>query len=102
MKPSDKSLKIADQDAETPVNYCPICGKKLDRATMVSKTGESAEPTPGALTVCIDCGGWLVFRKDLSLRRMDEQDILAMDSETHQILRTVSRVVKEIKHPEKD
>jgi hypothetical protein len=90
-------MKFADKSAVMPTNYCPICGKKLDRAGLVSKTGEYGEPSPGALTVCFGCGGWLVFRKDLSLRKMDAEDIRQIDSETHQMLMTISRAIKEVK-----
>lgn len=89
-------IRLADYDAVTTLTYCPICGHKLDRATCVSRDGESADPKPGDATVCIDCAGWLIFNKDLSLRKMDHLDIRDLTPEQHLYLMAVTKVVKKV------
>jgi hypothetical protein len=89
-------LRIAEEAARIATHYCPICGKKLDAASCVSREGKYAQPKSGDYTVCIDCGGWLAFKEDLSLRKLDWMDIRDMPNEAHLALSRVSRVVKEI------
>lgn len=40
---------------------CPWCGQKI-------ATEESKHPSSGDVVMCIDCGRWSVFSKDLFLR----------------------------------
>jgi hypothetical protein len=68
----------------------------MDRASCVNSKGSYAEPSAGDYTVCIRCGGWLAFKKDLTLRKLDAMDIRDMPNEAHLALVRVSRVVKEI------
>lgn len=47
---------------------CPNCGHTLNGATSI---GHEQDPTPGDLTVCIDCASPLEFTPELGLRRID-------------------------------
>jgi len=49
---------------------CPFCAYKLNGAAgMVAVESETAKPSPGDFSVCIECANVLIFDKDLSLRR---------------------------------
>ena len=87
-------MKLADKSARVPATECPICGKKLDAASSVSDTGAYHEPRPGSLTVCVACGGWLIFKADMTYRRMNADDIGALDSETHSMMMTLTKIVQ--------
>jgi len=50
----------------TPVSPCPWCGHKLDCATALEK---GAKPRRGDITLCIQCGKLMVFKKDLTVRK---------------------------------
>jgi hypothetical protein len=54
----------------TPV-LCPTCGATITAATDLRG---HAEPRAGDLSVCLACGGVLVFTEDLSLRRATRAD----------------------------
>lgn len=51
---------------------CPYCGKTLDAATPAFD--DSAKPKPGDISICIGCGGSLVFANDMSLREMTQRE----------------------------
>jgi hypothetical protein len=65
-------------------SFCPSCGATLDAAT-----GEGA-PSPGAISVCADCGAVTIFSADLTHR-------LPTDAELIEILadEAVSRQIAE-------
>ena len=46
---------------------CPFCAHQLDRV-MAGPTNPNAVPKPDDFTVCIQCGGVLVFGPDLKVR----------------------------------
>jgi hypothetical protein len=48
---------------ETPPNVCLKCRKLLDRASH-----PEAEPEPGDLSICIECGHVMVFDDGLRFR----------------------------------
>lgn len=57
---------------------CPACGYRADRTTGVGNA-DGASPTPGALSLCIDCGEWAVFENDfvgLRLRAPSESELV--------------------------
>jgi len=56
-----------------PVSHCPVCGYKMDEASSVAGSNrEEAEkaPSPGAFTMCLNCGEALVFDSNLYLRKL--------------------------------
>jgi hypothetical protein len=52
---------------------CPWCGAKLDCAT-----GFNKRPSPGDLSVCIQCAQANVFKEDLTLRKMTVEEIASL------------------------
>ena len=93
-------LKIAEESAETPRQYCPICEHKIDRASCVSESGEYATPTAGDATVCIRCANWLVFRDDLSMRPMTPEERRELTLEQRAKLVKVTRAVNQSPGPD--
>ena len=48
-------------------SHCPYCGYELDGAT--SPRDQSMMPSPGDVSICIECGGICLFTADLRLRK---------------------------------
>ena len=70
---------------------CPFCGKQLDRATCPK---EDAAPVEGDLTVCVGCGGVMVFGKELVLRRASQEELDELDDVSRLNLVRVSQALK--------
>lgn len=87
---------MADTPSRIPLGECPWCQHKIDAASHVSEPGIFAEPKVGDFNVCIMCGGWLRFGRDLKLHRVDEKDILEMSNEEHGMLSAITKAVREI------
>lgn len=51
---------------------CPWCGERLGLATCVD--GSGAKPKPGDVSVCIRCGGTILFGLGLTLTRGGPKD----------------------------
>lgn len=58
-------------ETRTPVSHCPHCGKRFDAAT--STTGKH-KPKEGDVSICISCGGILIIKKDLTVRRATKEE----------------------------
>lgn len=52
---------------------CPVCRKMLDAASALD--GSNDGPTPGDVTVCINCGMVLKFTQTLGLAIATPQDV---------------------------
>lgn len=65
------SKKTDLDETRTPVNYCPHCGKKFDATS--NMTGKH-KPRKGDVSVCIACGGILIIKKDLTVRRPTKEE----------------------------
>jgi hypothetical protein len=92
-----KSLTEFDRDGVStviPQQPCPSCGYKLNRARAVKEEGL---PSPGDVTVCIECVAWLVFNEALELRVLPLEEIEALDHETFNDMRKVSRAIMQVK-----
>jgi hypothetical protein len=59
-------------------NVCPWCSTQL---TAASEMGGDAEPSPGDLSVCVECGGLLAFTDQLRLRKATPVDLDDLDPE---------------------
>jgi hypothetical protein len=57
-----KTTRLQDTSA------CPYCAHKLDAAT-AGPANPKAVPSPGDGTICIECGGVLIFAEGLTVRR---------------------------------
>ena len=75
-------------DHVIPKCPCPACGEVQDRAA-----GGEGDPEAGDATVCIKCGNWNSFGKDLTLTAMTEEQIESLTSEEFNLLSKLSRVI---------
>lgn len=73
---------------------CPDCGHRI-----LGHAATDADPGPpqrGDLSVCMGCGGWMVFGDRQEIRSLSEAEIAAMDSGTFLLLQRVGRLRAEI------
>jgi hypothetical protein len=59
-----------------PECFCPTCKHPFDRAT--NGNGIAAAPNPGDVSVCVECGEYLEFNPDMTLRRLPDDEFAAM------------------------
>ena len=64
---------------KVPRSPCPCCGASQD---MASNAGGTMAPTPGAIAICVRCGGVAIFASDLRKRAAVAADFNSMDDET--------------------
>lgn len=86
---------IHPKTAKMKMDTCPSCGRVMDAAT-VADSNRPASPTPGDLSVCIGCGDYLVYKDDLSLRQMTEEESKSLPPETLFELYKIRRAVQNI------
>ena len=53
-------------EARVPPSTCPSCGYEVDAASGVFEP--TAEPRPGDVSICLECGAASVFADDLTVR----------------------------------
>jgi hypothetical protein len=53
---------------ETKPKPCPVCGKANDRLTALD--GTDIAPGKGDVTICLGCGGFLIFTDNLLTQRL--------------------------------
>lgn len=77
----------------TPECRCLSCGHKFNSAASAGKKGY---PTPGDLTMCLNCGAVMIFADDLTVRAMTHQetDELLADTETLNQLKGAAAIIK--------
>jgi hypothetical protein len=73
-------------DTET---RCPYCDHLLDGAWSF----EGATPSPGDLSVCINCAKALVFSDDLRLQPLTVEEFATLNSEEQHNLRQHQRLI---------
>lgn len=54
-----------------PKSACPFCAHELDTAAAID---DRHTPAPGDLTLCINCGEWLVFGEGMSLQKPTDEE----------------------------
>jgi len=77
-----------DPGVMVPTALCPHCGYGFDRASVAE--GEKKEPRPGDISMCISCGGFLVFTDDIRVRKIEERDWQELDAEAMATLLNMS------------
>lgn len=74
--------------SQVPLSSCTSCGYKMDAATSAQNDG--AIPTPGDVTVCINCGAMNEYADDMQLKSLtaSELELLkAQNPEGYQLLK---------------
>ena len=89
-------MKMSDRYAEIPLTECPQCGHRINAASTLSDDGRFAHPHAGDTTVCMDCGAWLVFRDDLSMRLMTADEKVGLEELERQALVQLSRAIEKV------
>ena len=69
---------------------CPCCHHKFDSATAVL---ENAAPTPGDITVCIQCTAALTFTEDGGLRELGQRELDGLALVERDAIAKVSRAI---------
>jgi hypothetical protein len=59
-------------ETRTPATMCWHCDRMLDAAAEITGT---AEPTPGAVSLCLYCGAVGIFGPDLVLQRPTAEEL---------------------------
>ena len=62
-------------DTRVPESSCPNCGKPLDAA--MSTEGDH-KPSPGDMTICMDCRHLCAFAEDMSLRELTDDEVVVV------------------------
>jgi RNase P subunit RPR2 len=72
-----------------PGSPCPHCQRILVTATGIAASREEARPHPGAVTLCDQCGTWLVFTLDMRLRLATPEEIASVDPELRRVAKAI-------------
>lgn len=72
---------------------CPICQTVLDAA---AGNVDDPGPTENDLSVCLYCGGYLVFNKDLTIRALNPSELELLTEEERWVLTHMRAVVKSV------
>lgn len=78
----------------TENNECPGCGTKVNAAT---GTDGVSVPAEGDLSVCFKCGTLLVFKKDLSIRLLELEELVSLDQDVRDELEKIQNYVRGFK-----
>jgi len=73
---------------------CPHCKRMLDAAAV--STGESIEPSPGDVTVCLRCGHPMVFTEAMRVRSMTPEEWQALSEKQRRELLAVRMFAEHI------
>lgn len=74
-----------------PQTKCPACRKEFTAASALH--GEP--PSAGDITVCIECLHWMVFRDDMTVRSMTQNEIDALSpGEFWDVMQLVNMLTK--------
>jgi hypothetical protein len=74
-----------------PESKCPYCGARLNYATPLGEPSNT--PDPGSVSLCIRCCQWLVFDRELKLRKPTQGELVTIKAEP--FLQDVQRKAQE-------
>lgn len=80
---------------EHPARNCPGCDYRMNVSTCVTPGHEIAEPKPGDLSICLNCGMWLEFNDILVPLPMSEAARASLDDQNRTILERASAAIME-------
>jgi hypothetical protein len=80
-----------------PDQACPRCGYKFDRASP-AMPNTAATPSPGDISLCLDCGQILVFNDDArTTHAATSAELADLDFETRATIRKGQRAIAIVK-----
>lgn len=80
----------------TPTSYCASCGYRLDASTSISSV--EIEPSPGDLSVCLNCGDVSEFNDILVCVPCPEETLNKLSPKTKTMLTKLQNIVRERGH----
>jgi len=60
----------------TPPTPCPYCARTID--VSVNAAAPEEKPGPGAISLCLHCGEWVIVTKHMTLRKPTEVEQIAI------------------------
>lgn len=59
---------------------CTACGKSLDSASRMAdgKIDDELMPSPGDITICLQCGHIMAFAEELKLRDLTDEEAISV------------------------
>lgn len=81
---------------QLPAQPCPYCKWPLEATAGIGPgaSGKEALPTKGCRGVCSNCLNWLIFDDNLTVRPMEEADIIALTNDQFQDIVEVSKFLR--------
>lgn len=79
----------------TKLNFCPVCGYKMDLASSMSDDGVDRHPKSGDIGLCLKCGEILCYNDDMSLRESNLDDILQIPPEVMEVVERYQKLIRE-------
>lgn len=67
---------------------CPTCNSRFDSSAPIKN--KLSIPKEGDPSICLYCGAWLTFNKDLSLREITEKDLENFKSEELEVMKRIT------------
>jgi|SRR5579885_2314751 len=88
---------MAERTIRMPETLCPYCQHPLDACTPPFGLDS---PSPGDLSICIQCGGFLEIAPDLKMQALEESKLLhirMIDPEGFKLLMTMRQAVLKVR-----
>ncbi len=89
------------KETKIPTSFCPSCNYEMDTAVQIS-SAYVKKLCPGMISLCGKCGTILIFKDDLTQRRITEDELLKirLDPEAWAKITTAQQLIKARKsHP---
>ena len=75
-----------------PDGKCPIC---KDKVTGVA-SDDGQKPIEGDLSVCANCGGYLIFQNDLTVRALDKEQLRRIEADDPMMWAEMQRIREQV------
>ncbi len=85
--------------SHVPLHLCPCCGATLDA---VASVGGDYTPSPDDFSVCIECGAYVKFDKDLRIVELTDEEYVDLPLDERQLLRAVRLAVQRMRQARGD
>lgn len=80
------------------IAHCCYCNEKMLGTIALNEDDEMIAPQSGDITICTNCGGWLVFVHSEKLRSFEPEDLTQVDDSVLTQMRRVTADIKQGAH----